>query len=124
MFVKARRNTCFLLNIFLSVENPERSWLWALLAALFKQRDDLAYQQWYFSLSDITFDACMHGGGFPKATKLKASKIFDVLGIRCDNSHSHASWGVRKIHGTWKFDTADEAVYPKVLVQRMVTAAG
>ena len=114
--------SCFLLNIFLSVENPERSWLWALLAALVKQRDDLAYQQWYFSLSDITFDACMHGGVFPKATKLKASpKVFDLLGIRCDNFHSHASWGVRKTHGTWKFDTADEAVYPKVLVQRMVS---
>ena len=59
---------------------------------------------------------------FPKATKLKAApKVFDLLGIRCDNAHSHASWGVRKTHGTWKFDTADEAVYPKVLVQRMVS---
>eukprot|EP00435_Cladocopium_sp_Y103_P054377 s1612_g17.t1 len=64
---------CFLLGIFLSVENPERSWLWALMAALVKQRSDPAYQQWYFSLSDVTFDACMHGGAFPKATKLKAT---------------------------------------------------
>jgi hypothetical protein len=112
---------CFLLDIFLSVENPERSWLWALLAALVKQRSDLAYQHRYFSLSDITFDACMHGGAFPKATKLKASpRVFDILGLRCDNSHPHASWGVRKKHGTWKFDTADEAIYPKLLVQRMV----
>ena len=38
--------SCFLLNIFLSVENPERSWLWALLAALDKQQDDLEYQHY------------------------------------------------------------------------------
>eukprot|EP00435_Cladocopium_sp_Y103_P047305 s818_g13.t2 len=113
--------SCFLLGIYLSVENPERSWLWALLAALVKKRSNPAYQQWYFSLSDITFDACMHGGAYPKATKLKASPhVFDILGIRCDQSHAHSSWGVRKLHGTWKFDTADEAVYPKLLVQRMV----
>eukprot|EP00435_Cladocopium_sp_Y103_P027261 s2653_g6.t1 len=63
----------------------------------------------------------MHGGQFPKATKLKASpQVFDVLGFRCDGSHPHASWGVRKSHGTWKFDTADETMYPKLLVQRMV----
>eukprot|EP00435_Cladocopium_sp_Y103_P008239 s5288_g2.t1 len=113
--------SCFLLGIYISVENPERSWLWALLAALVKQRSNPAYQQWYFSLSDITFDACMHGGAYPKATKLKASpQVFDILAIRCDQSHSHAPWGVRKLHGTWKFDTADEAIYPKLLVQRMV----
>ena len=64
---------------FLSVENPERSWLWALLAALVKQRDDLAYQQWYFSLSDITFDACMHGGVFQKPPNSKLHPRFLIF---------------------------------------------
>jgi len=47
-------------------------------------------------------------------------KLFESLAIKCDGSHTHASWGVWKTHGSWKFDTADEAVYPKLLVQRMV----
>ena len=66
----------------------------------------------------------MHGGNYPKATKLKATpKVFDILGLRCDNSHAHSAWGVKKTQGKWKFDTADEAIYPKILVQRMVDCA-
>ena len=42
-------------------------------------------------------------------------KLFESLAIKCDGSHTHASWGVWKTHGSWKFDTADEAVYPKLL---------
>ena len=115
---------CFLGGILLTVENPERSWIWALMAALVKRRQNSDYHKWYFSLSDITFDACMHGGHYPKATKLKATpKVFDILGLRCNNSHAHSAWGVRKTQGKWKFDTADEAIYPQLLVQRMVDCA-
>ena len=56
---------CFLLEAFISLENPERSWLWALLAVLVKQRNDAAYNEWFFNLTDVSFDACMHGGKFP-----------------------------------------------------------
>ena len=112
---------CFLLQIFISLENPERSWLWAILTVLVKQRPDEAYQRWFFGLIDVSFDACMHGARYPKATRLKSSpKLFESLAVKCDGSHTHGSWGVRKTHGSWKFDTADEAVYPKLLVQRMV----
>ena len=112
---------CFLLQIFISLENPERSWLWAILTVLVKQRPDEAYQRWFFGLIDVSFDACMHGARYPKATRLKSSpNLFESLAVKCDGSHTHASWGVRKAHGSWKFDTADEAVYPKLLVQRMV----
>ena len=61
----------------------------------------------------------MHG-----ALKLRDSSLlpglFEPLALRCDGSHTHASWGVRKTHGAWKFDTADEAQYTPLLVQRMV----
>lgn len=112
---------CFLLQIFISLENPERSWLWAILAILVKRRPDTAYHQWFFGLVDVSFDACMHGGNNPKATRLKSTpNLFETLGLKCDKSHAHATWKVRKTNGTWKFDTADEAVYPATLVRRMV----
>ena len=56
---------CFLLQIFISLENPERSWLWAILAILVTRRPDTAYHQWFFGLVDVSFDACMHGGNKP-----------------------------------------------------------
>ena len=63
----------------------------------------------------------MHGARYPKATRLKSTPgLFEQLAVRCDGSHTHASWGVRKTHGAWKFDTADEAQYTPLLVQRMV----
>ena len=86
---------CFHLNAILSVENPERSWLWAILSALVKRRSHEQYSQWYFDLEDVSFDGCMHGGDFPKTTRLKATpSVFSALGVRCDNTHTHASWGV------------------------------
>ena len=112
---------CYLLHIFISLENPERSWLWAILAVLVKRRPDTAYHQWFFGLADVSFDTCMHGGNNPKATRLKSSpNIFDSLNVKCDKSHSHATWKVRKTNGKWTFDTADEAIYPAILVKRMV----
>lgn len=51
----------FSLALFVSIENPERSWLWAVLALLVKRRCNDAYSQWYFSLQDVSFDSCVHG---------------------------------------------------------------
>ena len=63
----------------------------------------------------------MNGGVFRKPPNSKLHQIFfEVLGISCVNTHSHASWGVRKTRGAWRFELADEAVYSKLLVQRMV----
>ena len=47
---------CFTVRAILSIENPERSWLWAILSALVKKRNDEQYNKWYFSLEDVTFD--------------------------------------------------------------------
>ena len=111
----------FRLGLAVSIENPERSWLWALLAALVKRRQNAAYTAWYFSLDDITFDACCHGSSYPKTTRLKASQgVFLSLHARCDTSHSHAPWRIAKRDGQWHFDASSEAVYPALLVKRMV----
>ena len=111
----------FRLGLAVSIENPERSWLWALLAALVKRRQNAAHTAWYFSLDDITFDACCHGSSYPKTTRLKASQgVFLSLHARCDTSHSHAPWRIAKRDGQWHFDASSEAVYPALLVKRMV----
>ena len=111
----------FLLGAILTLENPERSWLWAILALLVKQRNNEKYTQWYFDLENVSFDNCMHGGAYPKATRLRANPgVFQELAVKCDNSHTHAMWGIEKRDGLWVFDTANEAAYPRVLAARMV----
>lgn len=54
----------YLRGIFISLENTERSWLWAILTVLVKQRPDQDYQRWFFDLVDVSFDACMHGAKY------------------------------------------------------------
>ena len=113
----------FQIQAIVSLENPERSWLWALLAFLIKQRGDNKFSEWYFGMDDVTFDACMHGGSFPKTTRLKSSRgVFKHLEAKCSGDHPHANWTVRRKQGRWHFDTADEAIYPRVLAKRMVQA--
>ena len=110
-----------------SLENPSRSWLWAVLALLVKEMfpDPLhPFRQWFFNLEDCDFDMCMHGGERPKTTRLKASPgVFTALADRCDGKHSHKPWTVQKRDGTWTFDTAAEAEYPAQLAKRMVQCA-
>lgn len=111
----------FSLGLLVSIENPERSWLWAVIALLVKRRGDDAYSRWYFSLQDVSFDSCMHGSAFQKSTRLKATdKLFESMALTCDNSHKHQPWRVRQQGKLWKFDTANEAAYPALMAQRMV----
>ena len=113
----------FCLGLWVSLENPERSWLWAILAMLVKQRNNAEYTAWYFNLVDTTFDACQHGSSFAKTTRLKGTPgIFDHLGGRCCGDHEHAKWQVQKLNSSWVFNTAAEAEYPILLAQRMVDA--
>ena len=100
----------FMLGLWVSIENPERSWLWAILALLVKRRNNADYSQWYFNLSDTTFDACQHGSNFAKTTRLKGTPgIFEHLGGQCDGSHTHANWKVQRLGPHWIFNTAAEA---------------
>ena len=112
---------CFICDSFISLENPERSWLWAILAFLVKKRNNAKYTDWYFKLVHTNFDACCHGALHPKATRLKASPhLFEPLEGRCPGNHEHAPWGVRKTHNGWAFDTANLAQYERLLCSRML----
>ena len=115
-------------NSIVSIENPARAWTWAALAALVVQfgRDNGCpdFVDWYFNLHDVFFSMCMHGGQRKKDTRLKSSpQIFSSLAAQCDGSHSHEPYGQKREGGSWKFDTAAEAQYPRVLCLRMVKAA-
>ena len=112
--------TCFILRVHVMLENPTRSWLWAVLAQLVKNSGDLPFISWYFSLHDIDFDACMHGGNRAKSTRLKVSAAeLDSLAIVCDGRHQHKPWTVSMGPSNWQFSTASEAEYPTLLCKRI-----
>ena len=73
---------CYSLGLWVSIENPRRSWLWQVLAVLVKQQGDSGFRQWYFCLVDVHYDACMHGGSRAKATRLLSSPgLFESLAV-------------------------------------------
>lgn len=53
---------CWELNIVVSIENPERSWLWAVLTKLVLEQNNQPFTLWFNTLDRISFHACMHGG--------------------------------------------------------------
>ena len=111
---------CFLLKALVILENPTRSWLWALLAFLVKQSTNVAFKTWYFEMINVDFAACMHGGSRPKATRLRTScKPLQQLQAECDNKHKHQPWTISLETDSWKFSTASEAEYPALLSKRI-----
>ena len=128
------RNAVRLMFAFFSVgadvtiENPSRSWLWAILALMVKQfaaeHNCPGFIDWYFKFHDVVFDACMHGGSRAKSTKLLvSSSSFQVLGILCDDSHQHEPWTLDRVNDSWVFATAAEAAYPSLLCRRYADCA-
>ena len=108
------------LGCLVSIENPARSWLWALLAVLVKETGNLQFISWFSELESVYFDACAHGSLRDKRTKLLATPgAFTLLAADCPGNHKHASWQpYRSEHGV-VFPTAAEAEYPSILCKRM-----
>ena len=111
---------CMFLGCLVSIENPARSWLWALLAVLVKETGNLQFISWFSELESVYFDACAHGSLRDKRTKLLATPgAFTLLAADCPGNHKHASWQpYRSEHGV-VFPTAAEAEYPSILCKRM-----
>ncbi|CAE7251626.1 unnamed protein product [Symbiodinium sp. CCMP2456] len=108
-----------------TIENPVRSWLWPLLAALVKKRGPASFRKWYFDLQDFDFDTCMFGSGRAKATRIKGTtQAFQGLARACDGKHQHLSWAPVRLGQGWQFKTKDEAAYPQQLCDFLVAAAG
>ena len=76
----------------ISIENPNRSWLWTVLATL--ARPVPQWRNALRSLRKTCFHLCMYGSSRRKSTALLATPgLFDHF-LECDGSHQHASWGV------------------------------
>ena len=115
---------CYHTECIVSIENPERSWLWAILTQLAMQTEDPAFIAWFGRLEPVAFSSCMHGGTRQKQTRwLSTPGIYTALSAPCDGGHPHAAYQLTFIGGAWKFDTASEAAYPKLLSQRCAAAA-
>ena len=112
------------MQALVSIENPTRSWLWAILAKLVKSKGPAPFVEWYFQLQDYDFDACMFGARRAKSTRIKATPaVFEGLQRRCDNSHTHLSWQPTKVHGKWVYPTKDEAEYSSGLCKFLCECA-
>lgn len=109
----------FTVGAIVTIENPTRSWLWPLLAALIKEHPNADFRKWYFNFHDVCFDNCMHGGLHKKGTRIRASdKAFTALALDCDGSHNHLPWKLALMDSHWTFSTAAEAAYPALLCKR------
>ena len=107
---------CFRVGTTVVLENPARSWLWALLAYYVKQTADEQFKAWFFNMREVVFAMCMFGGKRAKMTKLLVSSSdLDSLARECDRSHVHAGWGVSLTQEGWGFATAQEAEYTQKL---------
>ena len=107
------------LDISISIENPANSVFWKTtpIAALVSDARG----------SMIVFHACMHGGDRDKLTAwwtldpLRPHTLFEELAIKCDRQHKHAPWTPYKLQGKMVFPTAEEAVYPRLLCERVIS---
>jgi len=111
---------CMVLGCLISVENPARSWLWALLAMLVKATHKPDFISWFANLESVYFDACAHGSERDQRTKLLATPgLFTELEACCPQNHVHASWQPFRTEQGIAFPTAAEAEYPGLLCDRM-----
>ena len=109
-------------DIIVSIENPTRSWLWAVLAHFVRDCDE-DFRRWFANICRVDFHSCMHGGQRDKATRLLVSHdVYNHMAVSCSRDHAHLPWGIHKDGNHLHFDTAAEAEYPTQMCQTMATA--
>ncbi len=102
----------------LSVENPWRSWLWAILV-LYARNHSTEACTCINRMHTVIWDTCMHGGTRAKRTRLDVTTpTYNRLQQDCDGNHEHEPYRIYH-DGIWKFDTAGEGAYPDLLCKRM-----
>ena len=106
----------------LSIENPENSWIWAVLAYFVRNsKCPLLLKRWS-SMQDVCFSNCMKGGRRPKRTRFRCSHaLLQSLEADCDGMHEHLPYLVYRCNGSWSFSTAQEAEYPAGLCYEMAS---
>ena len=82
---------CVRRDILVSVENPENSHFWAVLA-WFAEQDSIQWPP--RQLEFISFDACVRGSERPKRAAILGTKgVFARLAVFCDGAHEHSLLG-------------------------------
>ena len=99
------------INALVTLENPARAWTWAALAHLVtrfgREHSCDAFVDWFFSLQDVSFSMCMHGGQRKKDTRLRSTPgVFEPLQADYDGRHEHVPYGQQWSGGTWTFATS------------------
>ena len=93
---------CTRVGILCTIENPGNSYFWS---TTFMTGLAVGY-------NDIFLHHCMFGSERKKLTRLRANfEQLAVIGVRCDDQHIHAKWGLVKS----KWATSLEVEYPHAL---------
>lgn len=107
---------CHSLNLWVAIENPSNSLYWDTSFAL-------AFILCIYSFW-TTFHNCAHGGDRMKLTTLWSNRnFFQPLSILCDGKHGHKPWSPKLRNGKLVFPTSQEAAYPWLLCDRIVSLA-
>ena len=107
-----------LLGFFISIENPENSWMWGVLCHYIKIKNSKPLSRFWNNMLAVNFANCAHGGERDKKTRFLCSHDWiQSMALQCPKNHEHKPFALRKTSQGWKFDTAQEGEYPELLCQ-------
>ncbi len=107
------------LGFFISIENPENSWMWGVLCHYIKIKNSKPLSKYWNNMQAVNFANCAHGGERDKKTRFLCSHDWvQSMALPCPKNHEHKLFALRKTSQGWKFDTAQEGEYPELLCQR------
>ncbi|CAE7492473.1 unnamed protein product [Symbiodinium sp. CCMP2592] len=107
-------------STFVSIENPNNSWIWGVLAFFVQESRDPALLEKWRRMIDVRFHNCMKGGRRPKHSRFRCSDSrLSSMAVECDNQHRHDPYLVYQTGRQWRFSTAEEAEYPPQLCQEV-----
>ena len=107
------------LGFFISIENPENSWMWGVLCHYVKAKNSLPLSKFWNSMHAVNFANCAHRDERDKKTRFLCSHDWiQSMGLPCPKNHEHKPFALRHTSQGWQFDTAKEGEYPELLCQR------
>ena len=106
-------------GFFISIENPENSWMWGVLCHYVKTKNSKPLSKFWNNMIAVNFANCAHGGERDKKTRFLCSHDWiQSMALQCPKNHEHKPFALRKTSLGWRFDTAQEGEYPELLCQR------
>ena len=109
---------CFLHHVVVSLENPDNSLLWIILAALVRKSTNQAFRKWFQQLAGVVFSNCAWGGQRPTLTRwLSTPSVYAALEAPCPLDHQHRPY---RGPNAFRFVFAAEAEYPEILCNQVI----